>query len=147
MKLHNLKPAEGSRTEPVRKGRGTGSGLGKTAGRGHKGQKARSGGGKGPYFEGGQTPMQRRLPKRGFTNIFKPEYVVINLKQLDEHFKAGTVVTPEILVESGLVANVRDGVKILGNGEITKALKVKAHGFSKAAAEKIAAAGGQVEVI
>lgn len=147
MKLHNLKPAEGSSRESVRKGRGTGSGLGKTAGRGHKGQKARAGGGKGPYFEGGQTPMQRRLPKRGFTNIFKLEYVVINLKQLDEHFKAGTVVTPEILVESGLVDNVRDGVKILGNGEITKALTVKAHGFSKAAAEKIAAAGGQVEVI
>lgn len=147
MKLHNLKPAEGSKAQPVRKGRGTGSGLGKTAGRGHKGQKARAGGGKGPYFEGGQTPIQRRLPKRGFKNIFKQKYVVINLKQLDERFKTGTVVTPEILVDSGLVTNVQDGVKILGTGEITKALTVKAHSFSKAAAEKIAAAGGQVEVI
>jgi len=147
MKLHELKPAEGSKATPVRKGRGTGSGLGKTAGRGHKGQKARAGGGKGPYFEGGQTPLQRRLPKRGFTNIFKSEYVIINVFQLNERFEAGTVVTPEVLVESGLVKNVRDGVRILGNGEITKALTVKAQGFSKAAAEKIAAAGGQVEVI
>jgi len=147
MKLHNLKPAAGARTKDVRKGRGTGTGLGKTAGRGHKGQKARSGGGKAPYFEGGQTPLQRRMPKRGFTNIFKPEYTVINLAQLNERFAKGTVVTPELLVESGLVKNVRDGVRILGNGEITKALTVKAHGFSKAAAEKIAAAGGQVEVI
>jgi large subunit ribosomal protein L15 len=147
MKLHNLKPAEGSRTAAVRKGRGTGTGLGKTAGRGHKGQKARAGGGKGPYFEGGQTPLQRRMPKRGFKNIFKPEYVVINLKQLNDRFAAGAVVTPEVLVEIGLVKNVQDGVKILGNGEITKALTIKAHGFSKSAAEKIAAAGGQVEVI
>lgn len=147
MKLHNLKPAAGSRTKDVRKGRGTGTGLGKTAGRGHKGQKARSGGGKAPYFEGGQTPLQRRMPKRGFTNIFKPEYTVINLAQLNDRFEKGTVVTPELLVESGLVKNVRDGVRILGNGEITKALTVRAHGFSKSAAEKIAAAGGQVEVI
>lgn len=147
MKLHELKPAAGSKATAVRKGRGPGSGLGKTAGRGHKGQKARAGGGKGPYFEGGQTPLQRRLPKRGFTNIFKSEYVVINVSQLNERFAADTVVTPEVLVESGLVKNVRDGVRILGNGEITKALTVKAQGFSKAAAEKIAAAGGQVEVI
>ncbi|MGI6145189.1 MAG: 50S ribosomal protein L15 [Clostridia bacterium] len=147
MKLHELRPAEGSKAVPVRKGRGPGSGLGKTSGRGHKGQKARSGGGKGPYFEGGQTPLQRRLPKRGFTNIFKPKYVEINVCQLNERFEAGTVVTPEVLVESGLVKNVRDGVRILGNGEINKALTVKAQGFSKAAAEKIAAAGGQVEVI
>jgi len=147
MKLYSLKPAEGSRVKETRKGRGIGSGLGKTAGRGHKGQGARSGGGKGPYFEGGQTPLQRRMPKRGFTNIFKPEYVVINVKQLNDRFEKGTVVTPELLVESGLVKNVRDGVRILGNGEITKALTVKAHGFSKSAAEKIAAAGGQVEVI
>jgi len=147
MKLHELKPAEGSKKTPVRKGRGTGTGLGKTSGRGHKGQKARAGGGKGPYFEGGQTPLQRRMPKRGFTNIFKTDYVIINVSQLNERFEAGTVVTPEVLVESGLVKNVRDGVRILGNGEITKALTVKAQGFSKAAAEKIAAAGGQVEVI
>ena len=147
MKLHDLHPAEGSRQAPVRKGRGTGSGLGKTAGRGHKGQKARAGGGKGPYFEGGQTPLQRRLPKRGFTNIFRKEFVEINVNQLEDRFTAGTVVTPEVLVESGLVKNVRDGIRILGNGEISKALTVKAQGFSKTAVEKITAAGGQVEVI
>lgn len=147
MKLHELKPMSGSRKKDLRKGRGTGTGLGKTAGRGHKGQKARAGGGKGPYFEGGQTPLQRRMPKRGFTNIFKTEYVEINLVQLDACFEAGDVVTPEAMVEIGLVKNVRDGIKILGNGEITKALTVKAQGFSKSAAEKIAAAGGQTEVI
>lgn len=147
MKLHDLKPAQGSRSTAVRKGRGTGSGLGKTGGRGHKGQKARAGGGKGPYFEGGQTPLQRRMPKRGFTNIFKKEYVVINLKQLDDRFAEGTVVTPAVLVETGLVKNVRDGIRILGNGEITKALTVKAQGFSKTAVDKITAAGGQAEVI
>ena len=147
MKLHDLHPAAGSRDSNVRKGRGTGTGLGKTAGRGHKGQKARAGGGKGPYFEGGQTPLQRRMPKRGFTNIFKKETVAINLRQLEERFEAGAVVTPETLVETGLVKNVRDGVKILGNGEISKALTVKAQSFSKTAAEKIAAAGGQTEVI
>lgn len=147
MKLHEIKPAAGSRAKAVRKGRGTGTGLGKTAGRGHKGQKARSGGGKGPYFEGGQTPLQRRMPKRGFTNIFKKEYVEINLEQLEDRFEAGTVVNPEVLVESGLVKNVKDGIVILGNGEITKALQVKAQRFSKSAAEKITAAGGEVEVI
>jgi len=147
LKLHDLHPAEGSRHKEVRKGRGIGSGLGKTGGRGHKGQKARSGGGKGPYFEGGQTPLQRRLPKRGFTNIFKKEYVVLNVSELDKRFAAGTVVTPELLVESGLVKNVKDGIRILGNGEISKALTVKAQGFSKTAVEKITAAGGQVEVI
>ncbi len=147
MKLHELQPAPGSRHTAVRKGRGIGSGLGKTAGRGHKGQKARAGGGKGPAFEGGQTPLQRRMPKRGFTNIFKKEFVVINLKDLEDRFENGAVVTPEVLVESGLVKNVRDGVKVLGNGEITKALTVKAQSFSKTAADKITAAGGQVEVI
>lgn len=147
MKLHELKPVPGSRLKEVRKGRGTGSGLGKTAGRGHKGQKARAGGGKGPYFEGGQTPLQRRTPKRGFTNIFKTEYVAINLKQLEDRFEAGAVVTPAALVEVGLVKKIQDGVKILGNGDITKALSVKAQAFSKSAAEKIAAAGGQTEVI
>ncbi|MBZ4654407.1 MAG: ribosomal protein [Peptococcaceae bacterium] len=147
MKLHELQPAPGSRHTAVRKGRGIGSGLGKTGGRGHKGQKARAGGGKGPYFEGGQTPLQRRMPKRGFTNIFKKEFVVINLKELEDRFENGAVVTPEVLVESGLVKNVRDGIKILGNGEITKALTVKAQSFSKTAADKITAAGGQVEVI
>ncbi len=147
MKLHELKPVQGSRVKDTRKGRGTGSGLGKTAGKGHKGQKARAGGGKGPYFEGGQTPLQRRMPKRGFTNIFKTEYVVVNLKQLENCFDAGDVVSPETLVEIGLVKNVRDGIKILGNGEITKPMTVKAQVFSKTAAEKISAAGGQVEVI
>lgn len=147
MKLHELHPAEGSRSKPVRKGRGTGSGLGKTAGRGHKGQKARAGGGKGPYFEGGQTPLQRRMPKRGFTNIFKKEYVEINLAQLEKRFEQGAVITPETLVESGLVKNVRDGIRVLGNGDLTKALTVKAQGFSKSAVDKITAAGGQVEVI
>lgn len=147
MKLHDLKPAQGSRQPAVRKGRGTGSGLGKTAGRGHKGQKARAGGGKGPYFEGGQTPLQRRMPKRGFTNIFKKEYVVINLKQLDDRFDEGAIVTPAVLVETGLVKNVRDGIRVLGSGELTKALTVKAQGFSKTAVDKITAAGGQAEVI
>jgi len=147
MKLQDLKPAKGSRPKDIRKGRGTGTGLGKTAGKGHKGQKARAGGGKGPYFEGGQTPLQRRMPKRGFTNIFKKELVAINLKDLEEHFEKDAVVTPETLVLSGLVKNVRDGIKILGNGELTKALTVKAQGFSKTAADKITAAGGQVEVI
>ncbi len=147
MKLHELKPAEGSRRDVVRKGRGPGSGLGKTAGRGHKGQKSRSGGGKGPYFEGGQTPLQRRLPKRGFKNILRKEYVVINVNQLEKRFETGTVITPELLVESGLVKNVRDGIRILGNGDLSKAFTVKAQGFSKTAIEKITAAGGQVEVI
>ncbi|MFY9174091.1 MAG: 50S ribosomal protein L15 [Peptococcia bacterium] len=147
MKLHELKPAEGSRRDVVRKGRGPGSGLGKTAGRGHKGQKSRSGGGKGPYFEGGQTPLQRRLPKRGFKNILRKEYVVINVSQLEKRFETGTVITPELLVESGLVKNVRDGIRILGNGDLSKAFTVKAQGFSKTAIEKITAAGGQVEVI
>jgi large subunit ribosomal protein L15 len=147
MKLHELKPQPGSRTKDTRKGRGTGSGLGKTAGKGHKGQKARAGGGKGPYFEGGQTPLQRRLPKRGFTNIHRKEYVIINLKQLELNFDAGATVSPEVLVETGMVKNVQDGIRILGTGELTKALTVKAQGFSKSAADKITAAGGQVEVI
>jgi large subunit ribosomal protein L15 len=147
MKLSELKPSEGSRRAALRKGRGPGSGMGKTAARGHKGQKARAGGGKGPYFEGGQTPLQRRMPKRGFTNIFKKEYVVVNVNQLETRFESGTMVTPETLVECGLIKNVRDGIRILGNGELTKALTVKAQGFSKTAEEKIKTAGGQVEVI
>jgi large subunit ribosomal protein L15 len=147
MKLSTLKPAPGSRQSVKRLGRGVGSGLGKTSGKGHKGQKARSGGGKGPYFEGGQTPLQRRMPKRGFTNIFKKDYVVVNIHQLEDRFEAGALVTPETLVESGLVKNVRDGIRILGKGDITKALNVKAQGFSKTAEEKITAAGGTIEVI
>jgi len=146
MKLHELKPAEGSVKAPLRKGRGPGSGLGKTAGRGHKGQKARSGGGVRPGFEGGQMPLARRLPKRGFTNIFAKEYALVNLKDL-EIFEEGTVVTPDLLKEAGLVKKLYDGVKVLGDGELTKKLNVQAHKFSKSAKEKIEALGGKAEVI
>ena len=146
MKLHELRPAEGSVKAPKRKGRGPGSGLGKTAGRGHKGQKARSGGGVRPGFEGGQMPLIRRIPKRGFTNIFAKVYSEVNVKDL-EVFEAGTVVTPELLKEKGIIRKLNDGVKILGNGELTKSLTVKAHKFSKTAQEKIEAVGGKAEVI
>lgn len=148
MKLHELKPAEGSKHALKRKGRGPGSGLGKTAGKGHKGQKARSGGGKGPGFEGGQTPIQRRLPKRGFSNHrFKTTYSIIGLDTL-ERFDANTVITPELLMEAGLVKQVENGgIKVLNNGELTKALTVKLNAFSQGAKEKIEAAGGSVEVI
>ncbi|MBO8126505.1 MAG: 50S ribosomal protein L15 [Firmicutes bacterium] len=146
MRLHDLKPAPGSKSASKRVGRGIGSGLGKTSGRGQKGQKARSGGGKGPQFEGGQTPLVRRLPKRGFTNVFKKEYAVINLKDL-EIFEEGTEVTPELLLEKGMISKAKDGVKLLGTGEISKALTVKVNGISKSAARKIEAAGGKVEVI
>ena len=147
MKLSELKPAPGAKHARKRLGRGAGSGLGKTSGKGHKGQKARSGGGKGPYFEGGQTPLQRRMPKRGFTNIFKKEYTVLNVEALEVKFEAGATVDTQALVSCGLVSNLRDGVRILGRGEITKALDVKAKGFSKTAQEKIIAAGGTIEVI
>ena len=148
MKLHELQPAEGSKQTPRRVGRGIGSGLGKTSGKGHKGQKARSGGGKGPYFEGGQTPLQRRMPKRGFSNArFKVEYTEVNVGLLDR-FDAEAVITPEILIEQGLVKQVKNGgVKILGNGEVTKAFKVQTNAISQAAQAKIEAAGGSVEVI
>lgn len=146
MKLHELQPAPGARKETTRKGRGIGSGLGKTAGRGHKGQKARAGGGVRPGFEGGQMPLYRRVPKRGFTNIFKKEIITVNIKDL-ERFEAGTVVTPEVLIEAGIIKSVKDGVKILGDGELTKALTVQANHFSKSAEEKIAALGGKAEVI
>lgn len=148
MKLHELKPAEGSKHALKRKGRGPGSGLGKTSGKGHKGQKARSGGGKGPGFEGGQTPIQRRLPKRGFSNhYFKTTYSIINLNTL-ERFDAGTVITPEVLLEEGFVKQMENGgVKVLGTGELTKALTVKANAFSASAKEKIEALGGTAEVI
>jgi large subunit ribosomal protein L15 len=146
MNLSELHPAPGSRRPATRKGRGIGSGLGKTAGRGHKGQKARSGGGVRPGFEGGQMPLQRRTPKRGFTNIFKKEIVAINIRDLNR-FAEGTVVTPELLREAGIVKVIRDGVKILGSGNLEKALTVSGVAVSKAAAEKIAAAGGKVEVI
>ncbi|MGV2942208.1 50S ribosomal protein L15 [Mesobacillus sp. LC4] len=146
MKLHELKPAEGSRKERKRLGRGIGSGQGKTAGKGHKGQNARSGGGVRPGFEGGQTPLFRRLPKRGFTNINRKEYAVVNLDALNV-FEDGTEVTPELLIETGLVRKELAGVKILAKGSLEKKLTVKAHKFSSAAEEAIKAAGGQTEVI
>ncbi len=147
MKLDELRPALGSRTSRKRLGRGIGSGLGKTSGRGHKGQWARSGGGVRPGFEGGQTPLFRRLPKRGFSNYpFKKEWSIINLAQL-ENLAPGTEVTPDLLMDLGLVKQLKDGVKILGNGDLSVALNVKAHAFSGSAKEKIVAAGGTAEVI
>jgi large subunit ribosomal protein L15 len=146
LKLHELKPAEGSTKSRKRVGRGNGSGLGNTAGRGSKGQKARSGGGVRPGFEGGQMPITRRLPKRGFTNNFRKEYEVINVSDLEERFENGEEVTIEALFETGLINKVKDGVKVLGDGELTKSLTVKVHKVSKTAAEKITAAGGKVEV-
>ena len=146
MKLHELQPAAGSTTAAKRLGRGVGSGLGKTSGKGHKGAKARSGGGKRPGFEGGQMPLTMRLPKRGFTNIFRKEYVAINVDRL-EIFEDGMVVTPVELIQYGVIKNVEDGVKILGNGELTKKLTVQANKFSASAKEKIEAAGGKAEVI
>lgn len=146
MKLHNLQPAEGSRQVRKRVGRGHGSGLGKTSGRGSKGQWARAGGGVRPGFEGGQMPLYRRLPKRGFNNKWKTFFALVNVQDL-EVFPAGSVVELESLTAAGLVKNPLDGVKILGMGEITKSLTVRASAFSKSAAEKIAAAGGRVEVI
>ncbi len=144
MQLNELRPVAGSRPKRVRKGRGIGSTLGKTAGRGQKGQKARSGGGVRLGFEGGQMPIYRRLPKRGFTNIFGKEYVPVSLEDLNV-FDNGTVVTEELLYQSGIVNKKRDGIKVLANGELTKQLTV-ALPCSKAAADKIVAAGGAVEV-
>lgn len=146
MKLHELKPAEGSRKERKRLGRGIGSGQGKTAGKGHKGQNARSGGGVRLGFEGGQTPLFRRLPKRGFTNISRKEYAVVNLDALNR-FEDGTEVTPELLIETGVVKNEKAGIKILAKGNVEKKLTVKAHKFSSTAKEAIEAVGGTTEVI
>lgn len=146
MKLHELRPAPGSRTKPTRKGQGIGSGLGKTAGRGHKGQKARSGGGVRPGFEGGQMPLQRRMPKRGFRNKFAREIVFVNVGRLNI-FEDGSTVTPETLLAARVIKKTGDGVKILGNGNLEKSLTVRAQAFSKSAEEKIAAAGGRAEVI
>lgn len=146
MKLNELQPAAGARPKATRVGRGIGSGLGKTSGRGHKGQKARSGGGVRRGFEGGQMPLYRRIPKRGFTNIFKKEIVAVNLGELNR-FDAGTVVTPELLLQAGIIKSLKDGVKILGEGELDRALTVQAGAFSKSASEKITAAGGKAEVI
>ncbi|WP_314078323.1 50S ribosomal protein L15 [uncultured Granulicatella sp.] len=146
MKLHELQPAAGSRKERNRVGRGQGSGNGKTAGRGSKGQKARSGGGVRLGFEGGQTPLFRRLPKRGFQNINRKEYAVVNLETLNR-FEDGQEVTAAVLVEAGIVKNEKDGIKVLANGKLERKLTVKANKFSQAAKEAIEAAGGTVEVI
>ncbi len=146
MKLHELSPAPGSTKERKRIGRGAGSGQGKTAGKGHKGQLARAGRGMRAGFEGGQMPLQRRVPKRGFNNIFGTEYAIVNISALDA-FNDGETVTVETLVEKGIVKKTLDGVKILGNGEITKKLTVQANAFSDSAKSKIEAAGGKAEVI
>ena len=147
MKLHELSPAAGSTKERKRIGRGAGSGQGKTAGKGHKGQKARAGRGMRPGFEGGQMPLQRRLPKRGFNNIFRKVIVAINVSDLEAKFENGAVVDAAALEGAGLVKNYYDGIKILGNGELTKKLDVKANAFSESAKQKIEAAGGKAEVI
>lgn len=146
MKLHEVRPIEGATHYKKRVGRGPGSGMGKTSTRGSKGQNARAGGGVRPNFEGGQTPLFKRLPKRGFTNVNRKEFAVVNIADLDV-FEAKTVVTVELLKQQGLVKKEYDGVKILGNGELTKALTVKAHKFSKTAEQAIVAAGGKTEVI
>jgi large subunit ribosomal protein L15 len=145
--LHNLRPAPGAVRERKRVGRGPGSGLGKTAGRGEKGQKSRSGFSQRPGFEGGQMPLYRRVPKRGFNNArFRREYAAVNLEKL-ELFEAGTIVTPEVLLKRGIIKKLKAGVKILGKGELTKALTVRAHKFSAKAQERIAGLGGKAEVL
>ncbi|MBP8819209.1 MAG: 50S ribosomal protein L15 [Syntrophomonadaceae bacterium] len=146
MKLEELKSPPGANKRVKRVGRGTGSGHGKTSTRGHKGQKARSGGGVRPGFEGGQMPLQRRLPKRGFTNIFKKEYAIVNIRDLN-NFEDGSEINPEVLQNAGLINSIKDGVKILGDGELEKKLTVRAHKISRQAEEKITARGGRVEVI
>ena len=146
MKLHELHPAEGSTSAQKRLGRGSGSGLGKTSGKGHKGAKARSGGGKRPGFEGGQMPLYRRVPKRGFNNVFRTEYAEVNLERL-EAFEDGAVVDAAALLEKRIIRKELDGVKILGGGELTKKLTVKAAKFTATAKEKIEAVGGKAEVI
>ena len=147
MKIHELQPAEGANTSTKRLGRGIGSGKGKTSGKGHKGQWARSGGGVRPGFEGGQMPLQRRVPKRGFNNIFRKKIVALNVNQLDSKFDNGAVVDAEALKNAGLVKNSFDGIKILGNGELTKSLTVKVDAFSESAKKAIEEAGGKAEVI
>ncbi len=146
MRLEDLKPAKGATKKTKRVGRGVGSGSGKTAGKGHKGQKARSGGVKGAGFEGGQMPLQRRIPKRGFTNIFRKEYAIVNLDDLAK-VTGSDPVTPEMLKSKGLINDMKGGLKILGTGELKAKLTVRAHKFSKSAMEKIQAAGGKAEVI
>ena len=146
MRIEDITPAEGSTKNKKRVGRGVGSGHGKTACKGHKGQKARSGGTKGAGFEGGQMPLQRRIPKRGFTNIFKKEYAIINLDILDA-LKGDAVITPELLIEKGVIKKMKDGLKVLANGSIQRPVTIKANAFSTSAAAKIEAAGGKTEVI
>ncbi len=146
MRLHDLKPPSGSRRPRRRVGRGVGSGMGKTSGRGQKGQKARSGFKQSPGFEGGQLPLAQRVPKRGFRNRFRKEYAAVNVEALNR-FESGTVITPELLREEGVIKTFKDGVKILGSGELEKTLTVKANSFSAGAKEKIENAGGQAEVI
>ncbi|MDH4232087.1 MAG: 50S ribosomal protein L15 [Nitrospirota bacterium] len=146
MRIEDIRPAEGSTKNKKRVGRGVGSGHGKTSCKGHKGQKARSGGQKGAGFEGGQMPLQRRIPKRGFKNHFKTEFAIINLDAIDA-MKDDAVVTPELLVEKGVIKDVKDGIKVLGNGSIQRPVTIKAHAFSAAATAKIEAAGGKTEVI
>ncbi len=146
MRLHELRPPEGARKAAKRKGRGMASGLGKTSGRGQKGQKARSGSGIRPGFEGGQMPYFQRLPKRGFTNIHKKRWNIVNLNDLNK-FEEGTVVTPDLLLEAGILKDLRDPLKVLGDGELDRKLEVQAHRFSKQALAKIEAAGGKAEVI
>ena len=147
MKLHELSPAQGSKKNVKRVGRGPASGQGKTAGKGHKGQKARAGYSRRFGFEGGQMPLQRRLPKRGFNNIFAKEIVTVNVSDLEKRFNDGDTVDAEALINAGLIKKVKDGVKVLGNGELTAALNITAHAFSKTAVSKIEAAGGKAIVI
>ena len=147
MKLHELAPAAGSTKEVKRIGRGHGSGNGKTAGKGHKGQKARSGGSIRPGFEGGQMPLQRRMPKRGFNNIFAKEFAYVNVSVLEDRFEDGAVVDAQALIDCGAIKSAKDGVKVLGSGEISKKLTVKAAKFTAAAQEKIEKAGGKAEVM
>lgn len=147
MKLHELQPAPGSVKDVKRIGRGHGSGNGKTAGKGHKGQKARSGGSIRAGFEGGQMPLQRRIPKRGFNNIFAKEFAAVNVSELEKRFESGAVVDAEALINCGAIKDAKDGVKILGDGELTKSLTVKAVKFTATAKEKIEKAGGKAEVM